>query len=104
MAINPITMNGMMSRTQDMSIIKQNEDSKGATNQNHFQVQFHKEVADHTTKVSKPDQSETERQRKDAKDKGDNEYQGDGGRRRRKEQEKDGKVIVRGYGSFDMKI
>lgn len=104
MAISPITMNGMVSRTQDVSILKQNEDAKGMTDQNNFQTQFKKEINDHMTKVHRSDDSEMEQKKYDAKEKGDNEYAGDGGRRRKKEERKDGKVIVRGRSSFDVKI
>ena len=105
MSINPVTLNGTLSRVQDMTMIKHNEDMKGTVNQNNFQTQFQKEVNEHVTRVRQSDNSDMSKTRKDAKDKGDNEYAGDGGRhRKREEDKKDGKVIVRGRTSFDMKV
>lgn len=105
MAINPVTLNGTLSRVQDMTMLKHNEDTKGAVNQNHFQVQFQKEVESSVNRVHHSDDTDMAKNRKDAKDKGDNEYAGDGGRRRRQNDEKkDGKVVVRGRSSFDMKV
>lgn len=105
MSINPVTLNGTLSRVQDMTMIKHNEDTKGAVDQNNFQTQFQKEINEHVTRVRQSDDSDMAKTRKDAKDKGDNEYAGDGGRRRKRgEDKKDGKVIVRGRSSFDMKV
>ena len=44
MAIGPIEMNGIISRTQDYSTIKQNEDNKGLVQQQAFQTHFEKEL------------------------------------------------------------
>lgn len=104
MAIGPVTLNGTVSRAQDMSIIKHNEDAKGMTDQSNFQMQLKKEVNEHLTKVRHADNSEMEKKKHDAKEKGKNEYAGDGGRNRKQEEKKDGKVIVRGHSSFDIKI
>ncbi|MBO5293316.1 MAG: hypothetical protein J6B10_09075 [Lachnospiraceae bacterium] len=105
MAIGPVTLNGAMSRAQDMTMLKHNEDMKGSIDQNNFQTQFQKEVKEHMTKVRHSDHSEMEQKKYDAREKGDNEYTGDGGKHRRQQEEKkDGKVIVRGRSSFDIKI
>ena len=43
-------------------------------------------------------------ERFDAKEKGHNQYQGDGGKRRKKTLKGDGKVVNKLDGGFDMKI
>ena len=72
-----------ISRAQDYSGIKQNEDNKGMFAQTFI--------------------SQNVQNNPDAKEKGNGEYFGDGGKRRRgaKPQER---VIVKGRDSFDMKI
>lgn len=70
MAIGPVTLNGTVSRAQDMSIIKHNEDAKGMTDQSNFQMQLKKEVNEHLTKVRHADNSEMEKKKHDAKEKG----------------------------------
>ena len=86
MGLGPVELNGVISRTQDYSVIKQNEDNKGIVNQQAFQNTFEKELDIRHTQV------------------GDNEYYGNGGRQRKKEKNPNGKVIVKGRQSFDMKI
>lgn len=105
MAINPVILNGTISRTQDITMIKQNEDQKAGLDQNNFQLQFRKQVDDHMEKVQKGDDAQMEQKKYDAKEKGGGSYDGDGGKNRKKQQEKkDGKVVVKGMSSFDMKI
>ena len=107
MAISPIELHGAITRTQDYSTIKQNEDNRVMINQQSFQSRFEKEIDNRQTQVNQNESMRKEERRFDARDKGDNQYSGDGGRKRNKE-EKDtrntGKVIIKGRGSFDMKI
>ena len=58
------------------------------------------------SQVRQADNSEMLDKKFDAKEKGDNQYAGDGGRGKKKAPAKqtDGKVILKGAGSFDMKI
>ncbi len=105
MGIGPIEFNGTISRMQDYSTVKQNEDNKGIINQQAFQNKFEKELDIRHSQVVQKDDLRKEEKKFDAKDKGDNEYAGDGGRRRRKKTENsDGKVEIKGHASFDMKI
>ena len=52
------------------------------------------------------DKSEYQNKKFDAKEKGSNEYTGDGGRRGKKKekQEADGKVLLKGIGNFDVSM
>jgi len=56
MGLGPVELNGVISRTQDYSVIKQNEDNKGIVNQQAFQNTFEKELdIRHTQVVQKDD-------------------------------------------------
>ena len=105
MAISPIELNGMISRTQDMQILNHNEEHKGMIDQQNFQGQFQQEIGHKLDQVRNADNAEKNPEKFDAKEKGKNEYAGDGGKKQRKQKEElDGKVIVRRMGNFDIKI
>ena len=101
MAISPLMFNGSVTRMQDVTQIKHNQDMKGAVDQANFQNTFHKQIDNKMNQVHQSDNAENRQKKFDAKDKGDNEYSGDGGKKRK--QDKDGKVIVKTRGGFDMK-
>ena len=109
MAIGHIELNNAMTRIQDYTTIKHNDDQRGSVQQSQFQNQFTKELNKDIRQVVKTDQSEyqnkTEYQNKkfDAREKGSNEYSGDGGRRRKKEQESQNGAEKMHRG-FDVKI
>ena len=78
MAISPVLFNGSVSRMQDVTQIKQNEDMKGMVDQTNFQNTFHKQIDHKLNQVHHSDNAENRQKKFDAKDKGDNEYSGDG--------------------------
>lgn len=84
MAIGPVELNGALQRVQDIATIKQNQDNKAVLNQSAFQDTFSKEIEEHATRVVDPNETAKEQRKFDAKDKGDNEYTGDGGKKKRK--------------------
>ena len=105
MAIGPVELNGAMTRLQDITSQKHNENVKGAVDQTNFQAEFKKEIDTRLNQVHKGDDPKNGNTRYDAKEKGNGSYEGDGGRKRKKEQTpKDGKVLVKGHGGFDIKI
>ena len=105
MAISPLLFNGSVSRMQDISAIKHNEDSKGAVDQVNFQSTFNREIDSKINQVHQSDNVENRQQKQDAKEKGKNEYSGDGGRNRQKKKEpQEGRVIAKSRGGFDMKV
>ncbi len=106
MAITPLEQLGTIGRTQDFSMIKQQEENKMLGNQTVIQSQVEKNVENRLTQVRQADHSEMLDKKFDAKEKGDNQYAGDGGKGRKKTPDKhvDGKVVLKGAGSFDMKI
>lgn len=105
MAISPLLFNGSVSRMQDVSMIKHNEDAKGMVDQSNFQNTFHKEIDSRVNQVHQSDDLENRQQKHDAKEKGKNQYMGDGGKNRQKERKpQDGRVIPKTMSGFDMKI
>lgn len=104
MAIGQIEIQGQITRAQDFTSIRHHEDTKGAVEQAHVSNQFSKQVEAQVTKVKRGDQPEYYNKKFDAKDKGSNEYHGDGGQNRKKKEQKepDGKVLLKGVGSFDI--
>lgn len=104
MSISPLLNSGAIARTQDYTAIKQNEDQKGLVDQTNFGQQFKKEVNSRPHQVNRQDNADFHNRKFDAKDKGDNQYSGDGGKKRHKQEEELGKVIIKGRSGFDMKI
>ena len=108
MSINRIELQGTITRAQDYTTIKHNEDNKGMVDQSNFQTQFHKTVENKVTKDHQGDNTENGKKNYDSKEKGNGEYSGDGGRQRRKNKDKendiDGRVLLKGIGRFDAKI
>lgn len=91
-----------VTRTQDYTTIKQNEDNKAMIDQSHVGHHIQKETKQRAQQVSESDNTEWHNKKFDAKEKGDNEYSGDGGRQRREEPKE--KVVVKGHQGFDIKI
>lgn len=105
MMISRVELQGQVTRAQDFTNIKHNEDNKGMVDQSNFQQQFHQTVEARARQVIQGERTENEGKNFDAREKGNGHYAGDGGRNRRKEEkEKDGKVVLKGRGGFDMKI
>lgn len=110
MAIGQVELNHAMTRIQDYTTQKHNEDMRGAIQQGQAQEKFNKELNQDIRQVVKSDQSEyqnkTQYQNRkfDAKDKGDNQYTGDGGKRRKQEEATDGRVKLKQKSGFDIRI
>ena len=110
MAIGQIELNHAMTRIQDYSTQKHNEDLKGVVQQSQVQDKFNKELNQDIRQVVKTDQTEyqnkTQYQNKkfDSSEKGSNQYAGDGGRQKKKENKPDGKVIAKKKAGFDIRI
>lgn len=107
MSITPLGFHAMIQRTNDVSVIKQNEDNKPAMEQQNIQTQQVKQEHALTHKVARPEEKENENYRYDAKEKGNGSYQGQEQKKKKRQAEtKDtGKVILKGQtSSFDIKI
>ena len=92
-----------ISRAQEYSAIKQNEDNKGMVDQSNIISQVHKQTEQKTREVHESDDVQWHERRPDAKEKGDNSYSGDGGKKRKGGQPRE-QMTVRKQGGFDIKI
>ena len=107
MSITPLGLNAMIQRTNDIGIIKQNEDNKPIMEQHNIQTQQAKQEHELTHKVARTDEKENDNFRYDAKEKGNGSYQEQKNKKRKsKESVSDnGKVILKGQmNHFDIKI
>lgn len=93
----------MISRAQDYTTIKHNEDNKVNVDQANFSEQFQKTTEQNIRGVHKSDDTMWHENKPDAKEKGNGKYAGDGGSKRKKQQTKE-RVVVKNQGGFDMKI
>ncbi len=105
MAIGSISLQGQITRAQDFSTIKQNEDNKPFIDQGNFQAKFEKEVNHNLNRVRESEDPDNQGKKHDAKEKSNAEYSGDGGKRRQP-QRQDGHVQLKmpNSGGFDIKI
>lgn len=92
-----------ITRSQDYTTIKQNEDNKGFTDQMNIGHNIQKDTQQRTHEVHSSDNSDWHSRQFDAKEKGENEYSGDGGKRHKRDEKKD-RVVVNGHRGFDIKI
>lgn len=91
-----------VSRAQDYSTIKQNEDNKAFVDQSNSQVQVHKNEERLTKEVHSGDNAQWSGKQPDARQKGNGEYYGDGGKRRKQQPRE--KMVVKGQQGFDIKV
>lgn len=99
-SINIVTM----TRSQDFTVIKQNEDNKGAMIQMALGNKEDKELKLRSQQVVQKEETQWHQRKFDAKDQGDNQYAGDGGRYRKNGKQIE-QVVVKGQqGGFDIKI
>ncbi len=103
MAIGFVEMQGQITRAQDFTTIKHNEDNKVAVEQSNFGQQMTKQIDRQSHRVNEGKQPDYHNRKFDAKDKGSNEYHGDGGKNRKDAKDKDGKVLLKG-GSIDISL
>jgi hypothetical protein len=92
-----------MTRTQDYTAMKQQEDNKAAMTQAALGHKEEKEIKQRSQQVVQKEETQWHQRKFDAKEQGDNQYAGDGGKHRRDGKPGD-KVIVKGQQGFDVKI
>lgn len=102
MAFSPIELT-TVTRVQDYTTIKHNEDNKGFVDQSLIVTKQNKNDRQRAQEVTEGERSVWQEKQPDARDKGSNEYHGDGGKDRKKPKEIS-QVIVKGKKSFDIKI
>lgn len=109
MAINPIDIVAVTG-SQDYTMIKHNEDHKAANIQSALYEQNQKDAEQKMSDIENLEGAQWLDKSLDGRDKGNNQYYGDGGNARKKadknkaKAEKHEQVIVNGHKSFDIKI
>ena len=103
MAISPILLNGSIQQTDNVLHNQLKQVEKGMVDQGNIQVQTEKKEQQLARQVVHADEAIFKEGRFDAKEKGHNEYSGDGGKRRKK-LKGDGRVVEKFERGFDMKI
>lgn len=109
MTIRPVVLNGMIQRTDDVSVVKHQEDQKPVVDQQNIQVQMRKEEQQMTQTVRNASESELLDQKYDAREEGKGKYQKRGGKRTSQkakvnEVSEDRVIKKNQIGGFDMKI
>ncbi len=92
-----------IARTQDFTTIKHNEDGKGTMMQSMAGQKVQKDTMQKVHQVNKHDETSRQNKKFDAKEKGSNSYQGDGGKNRKRDS-KETIVVKKAPGGFDIKI
>ncbi len=89
-----------MARSPEYTTIKQNEDNKAAMTQMTMGQQEDKTAKQRAQQVVNKEETTWHQRKFDAKEQGDNQYSGDGGKKRRQTD----KVVVKGQQGFDVKV
>lgn len=93
-----------ISRAQDYSTVKQNEDNHASLQQNLISSQNEKTQMRRMRDVNEADDSRWTNEKFDARDKGKQQYQGNGGRNRQKKETVKDQVLPKQRTGFDMKV
>lgn len=104
MSISTITM-ASMPRSSEVAQINQNENNRAMLSQNIAQTAVQKNANIKSENVVKKEDALMQKNEKfDAREKGQNEYEYMYEKQKRKKEEQEGKVIIKGNSSFDIKV
>lgn len=104
MSIRPVEINGVISRMQDITAIKQSEENKAATDQNYFQSHLKKEAEHNQKKVRDAEDSENYQPQYDAKEKGNGQEYVSKSIKTKVKKEKQDYEPIKDRGGFDIRI
>lgn len=105
MAIGMVELHGAIQRTQDYTAVKHQENMKPAVDQTNFQANMEKKIDEKINQVVQGEDTSKSENHADAKEKGNGQYAGDGGAKRKKQEiPKEGKVVMKGVSHFDMSV
>lgn len=105
MAVGPVMLHGVIQRTQDVSMLKQQEDSRPMVEQQQIQSEMKQQESKLLKQVKHADDADEHQKKYDAKEKGSNEYEGRKKKKKGPKEKGGGKVVLRQEsGHFDMKI
>ena len=101
--MRPFEVNSYIGRTQDIGLIKQNQDSKPLMQQHNIAQNFEKQVDHRMEQVAHKDNSEFEKPF-DENGKGGAAYEERERKKKEEKEDEDGKVIVKTRANFDIRI
>lgn len=105
MALGPIELNVTVTRVQDYTTIKHNEDMRPNVQQMDLSHSNIKEADHKASYVDKKEEANNDQKKQDAKEQGKNKYMGDGGKNRPGAKiPKEGAVVKKEQGGFDFRI
>ena len=93
-----------ITRTQDFTTVKQNEDNRSIIQQSNMVQKMNREEEDKPKQVAQSENADWMNKKFDAREKGNGSYNGNGGENRKKRQEPDGVVKLKSQSGFDIKI
>lgn len=103
MTIRPVDF-ATIQRTDDVGMMKHQQDAKPAVEQQNIQVEIKKQEFQSASQVRHADDTENNNNHFDAREKGKNKYSKNNGKRK-KDAKSDGKVMPKAtQGGFDIKI
>lgn len=106
MAISPILNSGMIQRTDDVGVLKHQQDIKPVVEQQNAMVQVAKKTEEQRRQVINPEDANKTNTHADAREEGKNKYffRKKEGRKKQTEQTEDRVIKKTMGGSFDMKV
>lgn len=105
MTISRVELQGQITRAQDFTTIKHNDDIQPQVQQSSLMQNRQQAAELKLHHVNEKEEAENRQNKFDAKEKGSNQYQGNGGRSRKENGKNDGKVVLKGQQhGFDFKI
>lgn len=106
MSIRPVDISGMIQRTDDVGILKHQQDSKLIVGQQNAQIQMVKKEDELRHQVMNPENSNKADTHADAREQGKNSYFfREKSKDKKKEEQSEGRVVKKhANGSFDVKV
>lgn len=106
MIVRPVVIQGTVQNSQNMTSVKHGENAKPMVEQANIAVSTQKEVKLKAENVIKKDDVDKGNEKFDAKEKGKNEYYSVKVKKKKQDMSSntEGSVMVKGVGSFDVKI
>ncbi len=104
MALSPIMFNGTIGASQNVAELRAGEEGKVNILQGEATRRTEDDTSGKLNRVREADDADNNLRKFDSSEKGDNEYAGDGGRNRKKKDNKDGRVLIKNKGGFDISI
>lgn len=102
MTIRPVDF-ATIQRTDDVGMMKHQQDVKPAVEQQNIQVEIKKQEFNKSSQVRHADDTENNSERFDAREEGKNKYSKSGSKKK-KGIKSDGKIVEKSHGGFDMKV